>query len=217
VRFLWVLPLLLGACRVDKPSDKAGPAASGSVDLDTTPLKGAPTLSSIAGWWVVATGYQPGNDDPGSKPGSAWWFGPDSMRLAFGDANDKRPIQRTINEGDALRLEVEGDDILVTRRRDGIAIRTVAESAPVPLRRATVAEVQGIDALDKKRGRMLERACEKALECCTAARGLGIAKPNDCEPLLGKPDLGMCIQAVAVFKNKAAAAHQTIPECLPDK
>jgi hypothetical protein len=64
---------------------------------------------------------------------------------------------------------------------------------------------------------MLERACEKALECCTAARGLGIAKENECQPLLGKPDMATCIQAVAVLKNKAIAAHQTIKECLPDK
>jgi hypothetical protein len=219
VRFLWILPLFIGACRSDPPAGKAAPtaSASSSANLDTTPLKGAPTLTTLAGWWIVAEGHKPGNNDPGSQPGSAWWFGPDAIRLLVGDANDRRPITATKIEGDALRLEVEGADLLITRRAEGVALRTDDEGTPVPLRRATIAQVKAFDAADKKRGRMLERACEKALECCNAALAKGIAKDGDCLPLLGKPELGMCIQAVAVYKNKAATAQQTIPECLPDK
>lgn len=139
------------------------------------------------------------------------------MRLLVGDANDRRAITSTKAAGDELRLGIEGGELLITRRRNGIALRNADETTRVPLRRATAAEVKAIEAADSKRGRMLERACEKALECCQAALAKGIAKQGDCTPLLGKPEMGMCISAIAVFKNKAATANVTIPECLPDK
>jgi hypothetical protein len=218
VRFLLIAALSIHgvACKSDPPGAAPAPAASAS-PLDTTPLKGAPTTDSIAGWWIVETGFVSPNDEPGHKPGHAWWFARDAMRLVFGDATDRRPITGTQPEGDALRLEIEGDDLLVTRRANGIAVRFDQDELKIPLRRASAAEVSAIDALDKKKQKMLDRACEKALECCTAARGKGVAKDNDCTPLLGLPDMAVCIQAITVFKNKAAAAKIVIPECMPDK
>lgn len=204
------------ACKSDPPGVAPAPSASVS-PLDTTPLKGAPSAESIAGWWVVEPTFTSLNDEPGHKPGHAWSFAPDAMRLVFGDATDRRPVAAMKTEGDALRLDVEGADLLITRRAQGIAVRFDEEDLRIPLRRASAAEVSAIDALDKKKQKMLDRACVKALECCTAARGKGVAKDNDCTPLLGLPDMATCIQAITVYKNKAATAKITIPECMPDK
>ncbi len=208
----------LVACKSDPPGTLPAPAPSESASpLDTTPLRGAPAPQAIAGWWIVEATFQPPNDEPGHMPGHAWWFSPDALRLVFGDASDRRPIPKTRVDGDALRLGVEGGEIEITRRARGLAVRLAGDEHRIPLRRATAAEVAAIDALDKKKQKMLDRACEKALECCTAARGKGVAKDNDCTPLLGLPDMATCIQAITVFKNKAATAKITIPECLPDK
>jgi hypothetical protein len=230
-----VIAAVIGlGCRADPigtagpvPSASAAPSVAPRIELDTTPLAVAPSLADIAGFWIVESAFrapladppQPGgaSDDPGSRPGSAWWFGPDAIRLVFGDASDRRPITAVKVEGNTLRIEIEGSDLLVTGRRAGIAVRSDNEETRVPLRRATQKEIAAIEKADARRGKMLERACEKALECCVAARGKGLATEVDCKPLLGPPDLQLCIQAITVFKNKAAAAKITIAECLPDK
>lgn len=185
--------------------------------LDVAPLPGAPTPASIAGWWIVDARFVPPMDEPTMKPGSAYLFASDAMQLVFGDATDKRKIVSTTATGDALRLGIEGADLLITRRNGGIAVQQADDSTKIPLRRATPEEVARIEAAEKKRGKMLDRACEKAMECCMAARAKGVAKELDCQPLTGPPDLSMCIAAIQVFKNKAATGKVVIPECLPDK
>jgi len=209
-------------CRSDGPQTGAKPlpsaqASSSAARLDTAPLPGPPTLATIAGWWVVEAGFVAPNADPGARAGSAWWFGPDSMRLLFGDSNDKRPIQKTTTEGDALRIEIEGSALVITRRTYGLGLKLEDDSTRVPLRPATPNEVRQLDALDKKRAKMLERACEKALQCCLAAQKKHVAKDNDCQPLMATSDLETCIAAVALYKRKAGEANVVVPECLPDK
>lgn len=217
MRFVLIAAALV-ACKSDPPGALPAPVPSASASsLDTTPLRGAPAAQAISGWWIVEAGFQSPSDEPGHKPGHAWWFAADAMRLVFGDASDRREVKGARADGDALRLEVEGADLLITRRARGIALQLEGDDVRIPLRRASAAEVAAIDALDKKKQKMLDRACEKALECCTAARGKGVAKDNDCTPLLGLPDMATCIQAITVFKNKAATAKLTIPECMPDK
>lgn len=204
------------ACKADPPQLVARPAPS-TAALDLTPLPGAPAVADIAGWWIVDERFQAPMDEPAMRPGSAWFFSDQVLRLVFGDATDRRKIERVTTTNDALRISVEGSEWLVTRRTGGIAAAQVDDGTRIPLRRATKDEVAAIEAADKKRGRMLDRACEKAMECCMAARAKGVAKEKDCVPLTGPPDLSMCIQAIQVFKNKASKANVTLPECLPDK
>lgn len=216
------LALVLLACRSDPPTGGPQPAPSASPSspatrLDTTALPGAPTIVTIGGWWVVETDFIAPNDDPGARPGSAWWFGPDSLRLIFGDSHDKRKVQKLSTEGNALRIEIDGNALLITRRKLGLVMQTEGESLRVPLRPATPNEVKQLDAIDAKRAKMLDRACEKALQCCTAAQAKHVAKDNDCQPLMATSDLDTCIAAIALYKRKAAEAKVVIPECLPDK
>lgn len=223
------LPALLavlaaGGCRSDAPptGTTAAPSVAPSVPsaanrLDVTPLPGAPSLASISGWWVVETTFKAPGDDPGARPGSAWWFGPGALRLIFGDSHDKRPILKSVTEGDTLRIEVEGSGLELRRRALGLTLKFDDEPAVIPLRPATPNELKQLDALDKKRAKMFERACEKALHCCVAAQKKHVAKDNDCQPLMATTDLDTCIAAVALYKRKAGEANVVIPECLPDQ
>lgn len=227
-----VVPLVVSAspaCRSDAPGTappapvaSASAAASAAADpsatrLDTTPIPGAPAPAALAGWWVVEAGYAGPTDDPGARAGTAWWFSGATMRVLFGDASDTRPITKTSVDGDALRLDVEGSDVFVTRRRGGVAVRMQDEPARIPLRRATPGETQRLDAIVAKREKMVERACAKALECCQAALAKSVAKEGDCKPLLVPNDLETCIRAIDVFKRKAATANVIVKECLPDR
>lgn len=217
MRFLPIAVLLV-ACKSDPPGyTQAPPPPPAPSALDTTPLPGAPTPQSIEGWWLVEPTYKPVEDEPGNRPGNAWQFTATETRLVFGDATDRRTINSSKVEGDALRLVLDGPALLLTRRKAGLALRVENGEASIPLRRATATEVAAIDAADKKRQKMLERACTKAYDCCVAARAKSLAKENDCVPLLGPPDLLRCIQAITTFKGRAATANITIPECLPDK
>lgn len=219
-RLPWFV-LLLAACRSDPaPAPAAstqGSASSSAFRLDTATLPGAPTVASIGGWWVVETGFVAPNDDPGARPGSAWFFGPDALRLIFGDSHDRRPILKLSTVGDALRVEVEGAPLLVYRRKLGLVLQFEGEAIRVPLRPATPGELEQLKRIDDKRAKMLDRACEKALSCCNAARTKHVAKDNDCQPLMATSDLDTCIAAIALYKRKAAEAKVLIPECLPDK
>ncbi|MBI2392179.1 MAG: hypothetical protein HYV09_21505 [Deltaproteobacteria bacterium] len=234
MRFLaLVVPLSLLACRSDAPgqappapvaaaSAAASSSASAAADssarrLDTTPIPGPPAPAAIAGWWVVEAGYAGPTDDPGSRAGAAWWFSGSTLRLLVGDASDSRAITKTTVDGDALRLDVEGSDVFVTRRRGGVAVRMEDEPARIPLRPATPGETQRLEAIVKKREKMAERACEKALACCQAALAKNVAKEGDCKPLLVATDLETCIRAIDVFKRKAATANVIVKECLPDR
>lgn len=217
MRFLLIA--VIAACKSDpSPPAPTAPAPSNSA-LDTTTLPGAPTPATIAGWWVVEPSFLSPNDEPGHRGGHAWWFGPDAMKLVFGDADDRRAITATKADGDALRVEIDGADLWIRRRRAGISIEVEGQgqSHRIPLRRATPGEIGRLEALEKKKQRMVERACEKAYQCCTAAVAKKVAKDDDCRPLLGPPDLARCIQAITIFKNKAATGNVTIAECLPDK
>lgn len=216
-----IVVALLGACRSD-PSPAAAaappaPASSSSARLDTTPLPGAPTIVSIGGWWVVEIGFVAPNDDPGARPGSAWFFAPDALRLIFGDSHDRRPIQKLSTLGDTLRIEVEGAPLLISRRKLGLVLQFEGEAIRVPLRPATPNELKQLERIDDKRAKMLDRACEKALACCNAAQAKHVAKDNDCQPLMATSDLDTCIAAIALYKRKAVEAKVVIPECLPDK
>jgi hypothetical protein len=210
----WLAVFLLMACKPDAPAPGPAPAASSAIPLDTSQL----TLASIAGWWIVEAGFKPPADEPGRQPGHAWYFTPDTLRLVFGDASDKRRIEKSVVEIESLQIVTEGATLRIMRRPNGLFVQSTDDDVRVPLRRATQPEIAAIEAADKKRNKMIGRACEKALECCLAARDKQIAKPNDCDPLMTSiPDMQTCIQAIVVFKNKMNVAKVVLPECLPDK
>lgn len=212
----------LVGCKSDaspRPGSQSAPSAAPSAAaLDVSVLPGAPTLASIVGFWVVPQGFVPASEEPGATAGSGYWFASDTVRLFWGDdASDRRAIAKSEAKGDVLHVELEGSELLVTRRNGGIAVRTGEDDAPVPLRRATDEEARAFEKREARAAAMLGRACEKALECCIAAKAKTLANEDDCKALMGPPEMMRCIRAIDLFKRKSIAAGGALPECLPDK
>jgi hypothetical protein len=172
----------------------------------------------VRGWWIVGPGGSAGEPhEPTRREGTAWFFSDDMLRAVWLDGNDRRVITSMSSSAAVLKLAFDGGAVLLAATADGLTLRTDEDDPAVRLRRATAAEIKDIERRVGKQEKMNERACQKAMECCQAARKNGLATAEDCNALIGVPEMERCIRAVVMFKQKAADAKVVIAECLPDK
>ena len=158
------------------------------------------TVESVRGWWIgpQATGY---------------WIAPDAVRVVSGEHSDRLAVQSINDDFGALKLELEGSPAMRLSSRDGGLSVKIGDSKPIDVRRASDLEERELEKRDARALLATAHACERAVSCCRAATGKGLANADECAPLALAKELGQCVRALKVFARKASEAKIELPAC----